>query len=111
MSDVTASKIVMHVDETLQICVDFGPLLRSGETLSDPSVVSTTPSSGLTTASVAVNSAEFTDVDGVKTVAANEGVQMTLTASRKREYDIVVRATNSNGVATPAVTQPVEVLG
>jgi hypothetical protein len=109
MSDTRLNPFHKHPDETVQICVDFGTWLRAGETLSAAALVSTLPA-GLTVSGVLVNTALFTDKDGAKTVAIGEGIKLTLAGGASGiAYDVVLRATNSNGVDLPAVTQPVEV--
>lgn len=111
MNQVRLTPFPKHVNETAEICVDLSLWLRTDETLSLAEVVSNTPS-GLTVGGVGVNTSIFTDKNNVTTVPANKGIKLLLSGgSSGVMYEIVLRATNSNGIELPAVTQPIEVSG
>lgn len=116
MSTAAASPIVLHIsDNPEEICTDFGPHLKAAETISSPvlvgywvngAVVATV--TGLTLASLAVNTGTYTSPNG-ETVTANEGVTMQATPSAVGEYLAIIRATSSDTPRVPAITQPIHV--
>lgn len=83
--------------EDLKMGVDFGNKLASGVTLASGAAITSKPP-GLTFSGVAINSTTFSDPDGERTIAANEGVVAVCTGGKVGQtYEYTAVAVDSDG--------------
>ena len=111
MGTTSRDVLTKQPGETRKYCLNFGPLLGSGETLSSGAAVAVTAlgrvdgAAAISPSSVTINSAIFTDPVTGETTAANEGVTCVLAGGTDQEDYLV------EGTATTSASNILEVDG